>query len=83
MRGKAPHYATITDVRRLASHLIEAMQSVSRNKHLHVDYSAQVIPAGSDNDGSLSEAAPQGMQRQLARDNYGIMGVEVLPGNIG
>lgn len=83
VRRKAHDYARIADARQFASQLTADLQAVSQDRHLHVDYSAQALPVAASDDGQPSEAAQEGMRRRLTRDNFGITGVEVLPGNVG
>lgn len=80
VRGKADFYEKITEARQLATQLTADLQAISRDKHLHVDYSEHPQPLGTRGGG---QPAGGSMSRSLARDNYGVTRVEVLPGNIG
>ncbi len=75
-------YETITSAEEFAKKLTEDLQSVSRDKHLRVRYSAQPIPVRkADNEPSEQEKAE--FETYMKRVNFGFEKIERLPGNIG
>ena len=75
-------YDAITSAEEFAKKLTEDLQSVSRDKHLRVRYSAQPIPVRKQNN-EPSEEEQAEFQNYMKRINYGFEKVERLPGNIG
>jgi hypothetical protein len=75
-------YDSITSAEEFAKKLTEDLQSVSRDKHLRVRYSAPVIPVRKPN----SEPSPEQraeFENNMKRINFAFEKVERLPGNIG
>jgi C-terminal processing protease CtpA/Prc len=75
-------YDAITSAEEFAKKLTADLQSVSRDKHMRVRYSAQVIPV------RKRDAEPSAEQRaefenNMKRINFAFERVERLPGNIG
>ena len=88
-RQQRKEYDSITSARQLAQMLTEHLREVSHDKHLGVNYSAQVLPpqpAPPSAAGPPSAEAQAQMERQrtiAARQNFGFVRVERLAGNIG
>ncbi len=75
-------YEAITSAEAFAKKLTEDLQSVSRDKHLRVRYSAQPIPVRKrDNEPSAEQRAE--FENEMKRINFAFEKVERLPGNIG
>ena len=75
-------YDSLTDLQRFTQQLTVDMRSISKDKHL----AARFIPAGqmaSMWQDSLSAEDKQKVDLELARQNYGLFKVELIPGNIG
>jgi C-terminal processing protease CtpA/Prc len=84
MRQKlaAKEYDSVTSAEEFAKKLTEDLQSVSKDKHLRVRYSAQTIPVRQrDNEPSAEERAQ--FENNMKRINFAFEKVERLPGNIG
>src|SRR5215213_3940379 len=75
-------YEAITSAEEFAKKLTEDLQSVSRDKHLRVRYSAQPIPVRKpDSEPSAEQKAE--FENNMKRMNFAFEKVERLPGNIG
>jgi retinol-binding protein 3 len=75
-------YDAITSAEEFAKKLTEDLQSVSKDKHLRVRYSAQPIPVRKrDAEPSADERAE--FENNMKRINFAFEKVERLPGNIG
>lgn len=75
-------YDSITSAEEFAKKLTEDLQSVSKDKHLRVRYSAQAIPVRKrDAEPSADERAE--FENNMKRINFAFEKVERLPGNIG
>lgn len=75
-------YDSITSAEAFAKKLTEDLQSVSRDKHLRVRYSAQAIPVRKrSNEPNAEERAE--FENYMKRINFAFEKVERLPGNIG
>jgi hypothetical protein len=77
---KQGDYDTISDGAVLAMRLTADLQSVSRDRHLRVEYSAVKLPPEEGGPGAEEE---QQYRNELARTNCGFQRAELLPGNIG
>jgi C-terminal processing protease CtpA/Prc len=75
-------YDSITSAEEFAKKLTEDLQSVSRDKHMRVRYSAQVIPVRQRDAEPTAEEKAQ-FENQMKRINFAFEKVERLPGNIG
>lgn len=78
---KAGDYDKITDGSTFASRLTEDMQSVTKDRHLHVNYAPFKMPPQHEGGPSPEEEAR--FRKEIERDNCGWRKVEILPGNIG
>ncbi len=75
-------YEAITSAEDFAKKLTADLQSVSRDKHLRVRYSAQIIPVRKrDSEPNPQERAE--FESYMKRINFAFEKVERLPGNIG
>src|SRR5215213_10295503 len=75
-------YEAITSAEEFAKKLTEDLQAVSKDKHLRVRYSAQMIPVRKQ----ASEPSPEEraeFENNMKRINFAFEKVERLPGNIG
>lgn len=73
-------YDDVTSAKALASRLTADLQSVSKDKHLRVNYSHEPFPE------RRNEPTPEERARFLdnaRRNNYGFNKIERLPGNVG
>lgn len=78
---KQGDYDAVTEGDSFATLLTKHLQDVSKDKHLHVEYSPYKLPPDDDHGPSAEEKAR--FQKQLERINCGFSRVEILPGNIG
>jgi retinol-binding protein 3 len=75
-------YAQVSDAIKFAEKLTEDIQSVTRDKHIRVRFSAEPIPERANaQQPSAAEIAAE--RREAERNNFGIERVERLPINIG
>lgn len=81
-RQKNKEYDSITSAQEFAGKLTEDLQSVSRDKHLRVRFSADPIPVRQRR-GEPTEQEKAEYQQRLRMNNYGFVKVENMPGNIG
>lgn len=75
-------YDSITSAQQLSEVLTKEMQATTKDRHLRVMYSEEVIPASKPN----TEPAPDDVARNLAMmrsSNFGVEKIEHLPFNIG
>lgn len=77
-------YKNITDPAAYAQKLTEALQAVSKDKHLRVGFNPDMVTelrkraaAGNDDD------IPEAFLKQMKAGNYGFREVKILTGNIG
>jgi hypothetical protein len=75
-------YDSITSAEGFAKKLTEDLQSVSKDKHLRVRYSEQVIPVRKQGGEPNPEERAQ-FENYMKRINFAFEKVERLPGNIG
>ena len=75
-------YDQITSAKAFATKLTEDLQAVSKDKHLRVRYSNNVIPERGPRREPTAEEREQ-EKRELTWMNHGFSKVERLPGNIG
>lgn len=84
IRGRitSKEYDSVTSAEAFAKKLTEDLQSVSKDKHLRVRYSANPLPI---RQGSNEPSAEDRMQyeNEMKRINFAFERVERLPGNIG
>ena len=81
-RLAANEYQAVTGSIAFAQKLTDDLQSVSRDKHLRVRYSAAKFPVRSGNQGPSEEQIKE-ERLMMKLNNYGFVKVENLPGNIG
>jgi len=75
-------YDAITSAEEFAKKLTDDLQSVSRDKHLRVRYSAQAIPVKKPSAEPSPEQRAE-FENNMKRMNFAFEKVERLPGNIG
>lgn len=80
-RMQKKEYDNITDANAFASKLTADLQAVSRDKHLSLEYSAN-LSAGNNPQDFTPAQREQALLNDM-RSNYGFAKVEHLPGNIG
>jgi len=79
-------YDTITNGDVFAQKLSNDLKAVSKDKHLNVAYSAEVIPPQPEIDlmnMRIPASEKDGYSKWLKHMNYGIRKIEILKGNIG
>lgn len=84
IRGRMQNkeYDRITSAAEFARTLTEHLQAISRDKHLRVRYSSEVIPAREERKEPSAEER-EGFRRFANRINHGFEKVERMRGNIG
>lgn len=84
IRGRITNkeYDSITSAIEFAKKLTEDLQSVSKDKHLRVRYSARQIPINQQRGEPTAEERTQ-FENDMKRINFAFEKVERLPGNIG
>lgn len=75
-------YDALTSADEFARKLTEDLQSVSKDKHLRVRYSSQMIPERKPNSEPTAEQRAE-FENNMRRINFAFEKVERLPGNIG
>jgi hypothetical protein len=73
-------YGAVTSGEAFAEMLTEHFQAISHDKHLHVNYSAGVLPEGEPGEGPEDQAE---YRKRMERINCGFETAERLSGNIG
>jgi C-terminal processing protease CtpA/Prc len=81
-RIKNKEYDSVTSAKAFAVKLTEDLQSVSKDKHLRVRYSFEVLPIRQKRNEPTAEEITN-FQNYLKRINFGFEKVERLQGNIG
>ena len=81
-RIAAKEYENITNAQAFAKKLTDDLQSVTKDKHLRVRYSAQPIPVRKEG-GEPTAAEKEQSQWFSRRVNYGFEKIERMNGNIG
>lgn len=77
-------YQQITDPVEFANAITNDLQLVSKDKHLRVEYSAQVLPPQPENEVTeIPASEKENFSNMLRNQNYGIRKIDVLKGNIG
>ena len=81
-RMKNKEYDNVTSAQEFAKKLTEDLQSISKDKHLNVRFSKNVIPVRQERREPTAEEKAD-YESFLKRINYGFEKVERLPGNVG
>ena len=81
-RIAAKEYDALTSAEEFARKLTEDLQSVSKDKHLRVRYSSQMIPVRKPNSEPTAEQRAE-FENNMRRINFAFERVERMPGNIG
>lgn len=79
---KSGKYKNLTN-EKLAQALDADLQNWSNDKHLHIGYSAEVLPDVKEMQTEIPAQEKQAYAEYLRHDNYGIAKLDVLNGNIG
>lgn len=79
-RVEKKEYDEITNGLAFAQKLTADLQAVTRDKHLRVQFSEKPLPQRGD---PRRRGDPEQMRREGAKNNFGFIKVEVLPGNVG
>lgn len=82
-RLTADEYSNISDPAKFAEELTKDLQSISKDKHIRVQYNPEQIKKMKESDHKDDEAITPEFIQQLKSDNYGFRKVERLSGNIG
>jgi retinol-binding protein 3 len=80
-RMQKKEYDNITDADAFAKKLTEDLQAVSRDKHMSLEYSANLSVGNNPRD--FTPADRERARLNDIRSNYGFAKVEHLPGNVG
>lgn len=75
-------YDSLTSAEEFARKLTEDLQSVSKDKHLRVRYSSQMIPVRKPSSEPTAEQRAE-FENNMRRINFAFERVERMPGNIG
>ena len=81
-RMKNKEYDTLASAREFAQKLTDDLQSVSRDKHIRVRFSKNVIPVRKDREEPTAAERAEG-ENYMRRINFGFEKIERLQGNIG
>ena len=81
-RMKNKEYDTLVSAREFAQKLTDDLQSVSKDKHIRVRFSKNVIPVRKDREEPTAEERAEG-ENYMRRINFGFEKIERLQGNIG
>ena len=80
---KAGDYDNISDPMKFAEELTKDLQSVSKDKHIRVQYNPEQIKRMKERGEKDDEAVSPEFIQQMKSENYGFKKVEILNGNIG
>jgi C-terminal processing protease CtpA/Prc len=80
---KAGEYDNISDPVKFAEELTKDLQSVSKDKHIRVQYNPEQIKRMKERGEKDDEAVSPEFIQQMKSENYGFKKVEILNGNIG
>ncbi|CCH03124.1 Retinol-binding protein 3 Interphotoreceptor retinoid-binding protein [Fibrella aestuarina BUZ 2] len=87
VRSRQRTYDTITDGQTLARQLTSDLRTICHDKHLTVNYFPEGVPSEQLWQKTPTEAEltaqKAAMQKGLLRENFGILGLSVLKGNLG
>lgn len=87
VRSRQRTYDTVTDGRLLARQLTDDLRAICHDKHLTINYFPEGVPGDQlwQKTPSAAELNAQkaAMQTGLLRENFGILGLSVLRGNLG
>ncbi len=82
VRMKKKEYDALVSARQFAQKLTDDLQSVSRDKHIRVRFSKNVIPVRKDREEPTAEELAE-EANYMRRVNFGFEKIERLQGNIG
>lgn len=82
-RQKRGEYDSIVDGVRLAEKITADLREVFDDKHLKLSYSAEPISLQSGKAGAPSREEIEAARRKQSRENFGVVKVEILKGNVG
>ena len=83
MRQKRGDYDAVADGDEFAKLLTEHLRGVFDDKHMRVSYSAKPIPERSSANGAPTEEEVRQARINQGRENFGVLKLEILPGNVG
>ncbi|WP_423146083.1 S41 family peptidase [Rubrolithibacter danxiaensis] len=77
-------YRSITDGNEFAKRLTQDLRDISKDLHLNMNYSEELIPEEAEREiMSIPASEREGFGRMLKHTNYGLRKLDVLKGNIG
>lgn len=82
-RQKSGDYDAVVDGDEFAKKLTENLRGVFDDKHMRVTYSATPIPERSSANGEPTADEIKKARINLGRENFGVVKLEILKGNIG
>lgn len=77
------YYDTISSEKVFSDFLTADLRRISNDKHLHVNYSVNILPIENSNPSEMPQSQKEAYAGWLLSENYGIAKLDVLPGNIG
>lgn len=80
---QAKVYDTISNEVVFASVITNDLRSISKDKHLRLEFSASSLPPQNPDPMQMPEEEKEKYAQWLLSENYGIIKMDVLPGNIG
>ena len=83
MRQRRGDYDAVADGDEFAKKLTEHLRGVFDDKHMRVTYSAKPIPERSAANGAPTEEEIRQARVNQGRENFGVVKLEILPGNVG
>lgn len=67
----------------LAAALTRDLRSISNDRHIRVEYSAEALPPEPERPLTLSDQELESLREPMARQNFGLAKLDILKGNIG
>ena len=82
-RLKKNEYENIIEPSDFAIRLTEDLQSISKDRHLRVTFSPNVIPPNPEGGFAPTKEELEQNRRTQSRENFGVAKIDILKGNIG